>query len=129
MIHKLDSPRFGTLEYSDQQILEFPDGMLGFPDLRRFLHLSPEDMKPLQFLLAVEQPQLSFPLLNPYLVRPDYGFELSASDRTALGLGQKADVAVYCQLAAPATKGVPPGGVGQGNARPPQDSNRMNRKH
>ena len=33
---KIDSPRFGTLQVAPDRIIEFPCGIPGFEDLRRF---------------------------------------------------------------------------------------------
>ena len=91
-----ESPRFGRVEYTEEQVITFPEGLLGFADLRSFLHLAPEDTSPVEYLLSLDEPRLCFPLINPYIVRNDYVLELGQADREGLALGEKASLAIHC---------------------------------
>jgi flagellar assembly factor FliW len=93
---KVDTLRFGTLEFGEEQVIEFGEGILGFPRLRRFLHLGPEDTRPLEFLVPLEEPRLAFPMLDPFLLALDYALELAGPDREWLGLEEGGAALVYC---------------------------------
>ena len=95
-VFQIDSPRFGTLEIHAEQVLHFGEGILGFPDLRRFVRIAPESCEPLEFLVPVDEPRLAFPLLNPYLVNASYDFDLNEPEQRAIGLAPGGAILVYC---------------------------------
>ena len=92
----IESLRFGKMECGQDKIIMFCEGILGFPDLRRFLRIAPDDEAPVEFLMPVDEPRLLFPLLNPYLLREDYDLVLAEDDRRALKLDNDGSVLVYC---------------------------------
>ena len=92
----IDSPHFGKLEFELDQVLEFPEGLLGFPNLTRFLRFGPKDFAPIEFLLPLAEPKLRFPVLSPYLVRTEYDLPLSEAERHALGLAENGSLTVFC---------------------------------
>ena len=73
---KIVTRQFGELEFSEDLIIRFPNGMIGFEDCKRFIIINDEDYEPFRWLLAVDQVEIGFPVLNPFLVAPDYGKEL-----------------------------------------------------
>ena len=54
-------------------------GLNGFEQLHRYALLIDDD-SPVEWLQSVEQPQLAFALLEPFVFYPDYGFELADRD-------------------------------------------------
>ena len=91
----VDSLRFGKIEFDESQVIEFPDGLLGFAKLKRFLHLSPDGWEPVEFLLPLDEPALTFPVINPHLSRPDYRFDLDEPARALLSLRPGGSVLAY----------------------------------
>lgn len=59
----LNTSRFGTVSVSPSQILTFPEGVLGFYDLRTFAIIKPEDDELFHFLQSCESPNISFPII------------------------------------------------------------------
>ena len=74
---KFSSTRFGTLEVSDNSILTFPSGILGFPDWSRYVILDHDTDAPFKWLHCVEEPGLAFVILNPALFYANYRVEIS----------------------------------------------------
>ena len=66
--------RFGEISYDPENVIRFPEGLVGFERLRDFVVL-PNKRKddPLFCLQSVEEPHLAFLLINPGLFFPDYG--------------------------------------------------------
>jgi len=62
----------GLVEYEERDILTFPDGLVGFPDHKQFILCGEQDLKPFQWLVSLESPDLSFLVVDPYLFFPDY---------------------------------------------------------
>jgi flagellar assembly factor FliW len=76
---------FGTFAVATRDIVEFPAGLPGFEECRRFVVLSSAEHAPLQCLQSVEGPSASFLVIDPRLVMPDYRCMLSDVDRHRLG--------------------------------------------
>ncbi len=66
---------FGEITISDEKIIEFPGGIVGFPDLNKFalVHDSENsDGSSLSFLLSLDEPAFAMPVMDPHIVKPDY---------------------------------------------------------
>jgi len=87
---KIDS-RFGEIEYDPSLVLNFPEGLIGFEDLRDFVVMHNEKEGPLFWIQSVDDPQVALVLTGPtnffqeYCVVPDEGerakIELSEEER------------------------------------------------
>lgn len=69
--------RFGEIEYDPATTLHFPEGLVGFSELRDFVVMPNEKAGPLFWIQSVEDPQVAFVLTDPtnffleYAVVPD----------------------------------------------------------
>ncbi len=66
---------FGKIDLDDNKIIEFPGGIVGFPDLKKFalIHDSEKsDGSGLGFLQSLDEPAFDMPVMNPLIVKPDY---------------------------------------------------------
>jgi flagellar assembly factor FliW len=78
---KFHSRQFGELQYDETHVFRFPEGIIGFEHLREFLVVDDEDAQPFRWLVSVEDSDLSFPLIHPSVVVPEYTISFS-SDAT-----------------------------------------------
>ena len=69
---KAVSRQFGELEFDEEHVVEFREGPVGFEDYRRFVIVADKDSEPFRWLISIESPELSFPLLDPSLLLPEY---------------------------------------------------------
>ncbi len=77
---KFANAQFGELEFDDQYVVEFPDGIIGFEQKQRYVIIDDEDSEPFRWLVSIEDRELSFPLLDPSLVLPGYDRHFSLGD-------------------------------------------------
>ena len=66
---------FGEITIDDEKVIEFPGGIVGFPDLNKFaiVHdVEKTDGSSLSFLLSLDEPAFAMPVMDPHLVKPDY---------------------------------------------------------
>ncbi len=66
---------FGEITIDDEKIIEFPGGIVGFPDLNKFaiVHdVEKTDGSSLSFLLSLDEPAFAMPVMVPQIVKPDY---------------------------------------------------------
>jgi flagellar assembly factor FliW len=77
---ELIAPGLGEFHYRVEDLITFPEGLPAFDDLRQFLVLQREGLQPFVFLVSAERPAVRFVCLPVAELRPDYCFELTASD-------------------------------------------------
>lgn len=80
MTLKLDTPRFGTLEVQESELITFPDGMLGFPELKQYLLLDNPGGGPFKWLQSVQMPAIAFVVADPLVFFPDYRVSIRRED-------------------------------------------------
>ncbi len=73
---KIVTKQFGELEFSEDLLIRFEKGIIGFEDCHRFLIIDDEDYEPFRWLISVDEKEIGFPVLNPFLVVPEFGKEL-----------------------------------------------------
>lgn len=69
---KFVNRQFGELEFDEKHVLEFPEGIIGFGEFRRFLIVDDEDTQPFRWLVSLEDADLSFAMIEPGLVVSGY---------------------------------------------------------
>ncbi|KYG69387.1 flagellar assembly protein FliW [Bdellovibrio bacteriovorus] len=82
----ISTSRFGQVELKQEDVLTFPEGLLGFGDLRKFALLDDPNDEIFAWLQSCEAPQIAFPVLEPELFAPQYKATLTKSDMEALKL-------------------------------------------
>lgn len=100
---KVRSSRFGELEVQEADLIQFPEGVLGFETVNKFFIVDPADETLVLWLQAVDKPDVAFPILEPRLFKSDYKVRLSGSELRALKLDAqtKKEALVYCILTIP----------------------------
>ena len=80
------STSFGPVPYEPQAVIEFPRGLPGFDDRRRFVAVRFPESDPVILLQSLENPELCFITLPVLAVDPEYRLEISAEDLASIGL-------------------------------------------
>ena len=83
---EIQTSRFGPVDVQTEDILEFPEGILGFNDLRRFVLLDDPNDEIFAWLQSCEVAGVAFPVLEPELFAPGYQVALARNDLEALKL-------------------------------------------
>lgn len=68
---KLNTIQFGELEFDENLIITFDDGIIGFENLKKFILLKKEDDL-FWWLMSVEEPEIAFPLFPVRLLKDEY---------------------------------------------------------
>jgi flagellar assembly factor FliW len=69
---KVLTTRFGEIEVKEEEIFHFPEGILGFPDVKSYFILDNPKGGPFKWLQAVKFPQLAFVVCDPRVFMPSY---------------------------------------------------------
>jgi flagellar assembly factor FliW len=98
----LQSRSLGEIEVKDDAVLYFPDGLLGFEDLKRYILVEVEEFRPFYWLVSVEEPEIGFAISDPqFFHHTPYEVTLSEADRDVLDLqaGDRISVLVIVSIA------------------------------
>jgi len=93
---KLTTRHFGDIEIDEGDIITFPDGILGFEDVKKYVIIpNPDEKVPFQWLQGVDEPNLAFVITNPFLFKKDYEFDIPDSVVEDLEIKGPEDVITY----------------------------------
>ena len=83
---KIQTLRFGEVEISESDIIMMDEGLLGFPGLRRYALISDPEQTPFVWFQSVDEPQLAFVVVDPYIFFPGYQILAKAEELQSIGL-------------------------------------------
>jgi flagellar assembly factor FliW len=85
----IQTSRFGSVSLNNDDVIDFPEGILGFSTLRQFVLLDDPNDEIFAWLQSCEVPQIAFPVLEPELFTQAYDIALTRHDLESLGLGKQ----------------------------------------
>ncbi len=90
---KVNTQIFGEIEVDESRFIIFEDGILGFPDLKRFMLIHDEEsagQNLISWMQSIDEPGFAMPVIDPLRVCPEYNPEVE--DELLKPLGEiKAD--------------------------------------
>jgi flagellar assembly factor FliW len=103
----IQSQRFGVVEFADDAVVNFPAGMIGFANERRFVLIPHKNSSYLAWLQSATTPALAFPVVSAHAFGTDYA-DVSIEAAKVAGVGGQAEecavMVILCALQAqPAT--------------------------
>ncbi len=99
---KIKTRPFGEIEINEQQIIDFPEGILGFDEVRKFVLLDTHDENsPLKWLQAYEEPDLAFVVIRPIDFMREYELVVSMNDIEAVGADTAEHLIVFAIVTIP----------------------------
>ncbi len=89
---KINTRVFGEVDIEEEKIITFENGIIGFPEMKRFTLLY--DMEKgtdvgIRFLQSIDEPNFAMPVMDPLLVKEDYSPEVD--EELLKGLGELND--------------------------------------
>src|SRR5258708_35770056 len=87
-----------AIEQDSDSLILFPNGLVGQPDWKRFVLLTPEEDGAIQLLQSVEYAELALMVTNPVQVIADYNVPLSREERTILDLDADEQPTLLCTI-------------------------------
>jgi len=82
----------------DEQVLQFTDGIPGFPNLRRFTLVDLADTGVFQELRSLDDPEFSMIVCVPWLFFPDYAPELTDEEQEELQIHDPEQAILFCPV-------------------------------
>lgn len=74
---RVNTKNFGVIDISDDKIITFDNGIIGFEDYKKYTLIYDADSQEksdsaIMWLQSMDEPTLALPILKPMYVRPDY---------------------------------------------------------
>jgi len=95
---KINTKFFGEVEINEENIIEFPNGIPGFEEEKRFVLLDINEGATYQSLQSVDNPEVALVVTNPYVFFHDYEFDIDENTINLLSINSKEDVMVLSVL-------------------------------
>ena len=77
----INTIRFGELEIDEKRVVQFPDGLLGFPEAKDYAILSHKPGSPFLWLQSICRPDLAFVMVEAFAVKEGYLEDLPPETR------------------------------------------------
>jgi flagellar assembly factor FliW len=97
----IHTSRFGVISITADDIINFPEGLLGFNELHRFVLLDDPADEIFAWLQSCEEPGIAFPLLEPELFAGQYKVQLTKHDMEILGLKSNEGIRTFAIITIP----------------------------
>lgn len=95
---------FGEVDITEEKVITFDEGLLGFEEYKRFTLLyNNEDGKKanVSWLQSMDEEKLAFPVINPFIVKPDYQPIINETLLQGLGEFNEEDLLVLLTMSVP----------------------------
>jgi flagellar assembly factor FliW len=92
-----ETTRFGRLEVSKDKIINFPTGLMGFSEYKRYILMDYKDTS-LKWLQAVDAPHVAFIIMQPFEFFPDYSVKIEDSIKDLLEIKDENDISILSIL-------------------------------
>ncbi|MCX7923038.1 MAG: flagellar assembly protein FliW [Clostridia bacterium] len=99
---QLNTRHFGTIEIDEKGIIDFPEGIPGFENVKKFILLGSQDEgSPFQWLQSVDKPELAFIIIEPKAFKPDYVVDVEDKEVEILDIKDTNQVLIYSIVVIP----------------------------
>ncbi|MCL2765718.1 MAG: flagellar assembly protein FliW [Treponema sp.] len=82
---KIDTKAFGIVELDEKQKIFIPQGLFGFEDYLEYILFDAEH-EPFYWLQSVDEKEIAFILINPFLFRKDYEVNVTNEGLAEIGI-------------------------------------------
>lgn len=97
----IQTSRFGLISITSDDVITFPEGLLGFNELRQFVFLDDPTDEIFAWLQSCEEPGIAFPILEPELFTASYNIQLTKHDLELLKLPSQEGIRTFSIITIP----------------------------
>ncbi|MCR5421459.1 MAG: flagellar assembly protein FliW [Lachnospiraceae bacterium] len=98
------SKLFGKINIDEKKIIDFSEGILGFPELKKFVLMYDNEKNTgggLNFMISIEEPAFSMPVVPALIVEPGYSPKFSENIEAVIGELNEGNVLVMVTMTIP----------------------------
>ena len=92
---RLFGTRFGTVDYEEQDVLQLSEGLVGLPQLERFLVMEFAEQAPFRWLQSLDDPAIGFLIADPVLFDAGFNLALDEQDLRDLDVSAPEDLTIF----------------------------------
>ncbi len=92
----ISTQKLGNVLINKENILTFKEGLFGFENLTEYVIINIEECRPFEWLVSVENPEITFPVINPMPFFTDYQPMQQVEDLSALEIKDPKCVETFC---------------------------------
>lgn len=97
----VQTTRFGPVEIDIRTILNFKEGLLGFEEQKRFAIINCETTEPIKWLQCIDESYLSLPIIDPFIIKPDYQADVDSAELMSIGLPSENEILIFNAMVVP----------------------------
>ncbi|MCL1955068.1 MAG: flagellar assembly protein FliW [Spirochaetes bacterium] len=97
---KVNTKAFGLIDVDEKQKINFPEGLFGFEDYNDYVLLDAEK-EPFFWLQCVNEQDIAFILVNPFLFRPDYEVNIANEELAKIGITSPENALIFSIVTIP----------------------------
>lgn len=97
----ITTQKFGDLEIPENKIITMEKPILGFEHLKQYCLVEREDSEPFLWYQAIDDPSISFLVVNPLLFYPDFRIEVNPREIEELRVNDIATIETYAIVTIP----------------------------
>lgn len=97
----IETERFGNFDSEDVRIIDFPVGLPGFEELKKFIILEISETKPLYWLQSAEDKYIALPVIIPFEFIDDYYIDIRDSELGELDIQDQNDLLILNVVVVP----------------------------
>jgi len=92
---KITTRQFGEVELNEEEIVTFPEGLVGLEDKRRYVILGRPEEEPFKWLQCIDDPEIAFIIIDPMLFAGDYAFDIDDETTSKINLARPEDILLF----------------------------------
>ncbi|MCL2210508.1 MAG: flagellar assembly protein FliW [Treponema sp.] len=97
----VNTKAFGSLDVDEKLKINFPQGLFGFEDYVEYVLLADEEHKPFYWLQSVDEKEIAFVLIDPFLFRKDYEANITDEELAEIGITSPEKIQIYAIVTIP----------------------------
>ena len=90
-----ETAQLGEVVLDPKCMVDFPDGIPGFEQYKKYVIVTIDKYVPFQWLQSLEEPHLSFPIIKPILLYPEYAPFIAQEELCTIRLESFEEADVY----------------------------------
>lgn len=98
----ISGTRFGSIEYTAEDVVSFDEGLIGFSKLCRHILVSTKEGSPFRWLQSLDEPSLAFLLTDPVAFVDGYAPAMTDAEAESLALCEDTPRLLYTTASIPA---------------------------
>jgi flagellar assembly factor FliW len=80
----IKTSRFGDIEIDENRVIQFNEGLIGFPEDKAYIIMEHKNDSPFMWLQSISSPELAFIIINPFQIYPEYLKDISPEEENSL---------------------------------------------